>query len=67
MKTAIAQYPVIADIEIAPRQKPVAQSRPLSRAEVTAYVAKAVIAVAALGMTYGCLAYGRIFENYLQW
>jgi hypothetical protein len=67
MKAAIAQYPVIADIEVQPRTKVVNPARPMSRAEVMAYVTKGVVVLASVGMMYGVITYGRIFENYLQW
>ena len=67
MKTAIAQYPVIAELDVQPQAKPLDQARPVSGAQVTAQVTKLVVVLASVGMMYGLLNYGRIFENYLQW
>jgi hypothetical protein len=67
MKTAIAQYPVIADVEVQPHTTVANPVRQMSRAQVMALVTKGVVVLASVGMMYGVITYGRIFQNYLQW
>jgi hypothetical protein len=67
MKAAIAEYPVLPNVEIRPFTQTAKQARPVSRAQVTAHVTKLLVVLASVGMMYGLINYGRIFENYLQW
>jgi hypothetical protein len=67
MKVALAQYPIMAGVEVRPARKVSTKTRTVSRAQVMAYVTKAVVVVACLGMTYALINYGRIFQNYTQW
>ena len=67
MKVALAHYPIITGVESNPARKTSSKASTVSRAQVMSYVTSAVIVVACLGMTYGLISYGRIFQNYLQW
>ena len=67
MKVAIAQYPVLTDVEMLPRSQAASQSRPMDRAKVMSYVTSAVIVVSCRAMTYGFITYCRVVQNYLQW
>jgi hypothetical protein len=67
MKAAIAQCPVLTEVDIQPRQNFFSQSRSVDREKVMGYVTKSVIVLACLAMTYVLISRGQIFQNYLQW
>jgi len=67
MNTGISQSAVIANIDVHQSTEMVEQTRPVSPAQVTTQATKLVMVLASVGMMYGFIHYGRIFENYLRW
>lgn len=70
MKAAIAQCPMIGEAE-AQTQQVCAVSQPVESVKLSsqavAYIAKSLVIVSGITMTYCLINYGRIFQNYLQW
>jgi hypothetical protein len=72
MKATTAQYPIICDVESQPRTPHVKNQKQASAAagsevQTTTLAAKAVVIVSGVAMIYGLIAYGQIFQSYLQW
>lgn len=73
MKAAIAQYPILSEVEVS--RQPSAQRRPQAAAEArpqdrqlaVAYVCKTAVVLSGVTMIYCLVSYGRIFQSYLQW
>jgi len=71
MKVAIAQCPILSDVEAQPRQQAQSMSREAASAKTDSpaaqLAAKVIVIVSGAAMMFCLINYGRIFENYLQW
>ena len=71
MNEAIAQCPIISEVEAPSRQSAQCVSQPaaVAKAESPAaiYTAKALILVSGSAMMYFMINHGQVFKNYLQW
>ena len=70
MKAAIAQCPMIGEVETQAQQVR-AVANPSESIKVNSpavvYTAKSIVILSGIAMTYCLINYGRIFQNYLQW
>jgi hypothetical protein len=74
MKVAIAQFPVLGEIQpksVSHVAKPQAKSAVATKATAAsakvAHLCKLAVVLSGSAMIYCLVSYGRIFENYLQW
>jgi len=74
MKVAIAQYPVMSDVETqarpqakATRPQEIPAATKQENTPLVANVCKIAVLLSGAAMIYGVVTYGRIFQNYLQW
>jgi len=73
MKAAIAQCPIITEVENQPRaRQEVCVAPPQSvfvesNTKAVAYTAKSIVILAGVTMMFCLINHGRIFQNYLQW
>jgi hypothetical protein len=65
MKTASAQFPVMAGMASQSDSRPIVVVIP--RQKFVTYATMAILSLFSVGMMYGLLTYGRIFQNYTQW
>lgn len=65
MKTATAQFPVMAGAASQSDSRPIVVVVP--RQKFVTYATFTILSLFSAGMMYGLLSYGRIFQNYTQW
>jgi hypothetical protein len=72
MKVTSVQCQISCDVESQPRMPRESRHNQASAAagskvQTTTLVARAVVIVSGAAMIYGIIAYGQIFQSYLQW
>ena len=71
MNEAIAQCPILSEVETPSRQQAQSVSRTAAAAKTESltaiYTAKAIVIVSGIAMMYLVINHGQIFKNYLQW
>lgn len=65
MKTAAAQFPVMGQLAAKSESRTVVVS--VSRQKFHLLATLSIVGVFSVGMIYGLVTYGRIFQSYTQW